>query len=186
METLRLGLRGDSSALPLMPPRLPEHLRGLTGGRPGRRAGAAACVQAAYEHYVERNGKVPGPMRDDYDEVIADARRDGRWTRGSIVAVLVVKEAAEGFLLDNIAVRARPAGHGAGPPPARSSRRRRRRAAGYDSIYLYTQEIMVENRALYERVGYVEYARRHELGLDRIYMRKQLTPGGDAQPRSPV
>ena len=24
---------------------------------------------------------------------------------------------------------------------------------------------MVENRALYERIGYVEYARRHELGL---------------------
>ena len=36
---------------------------------------------------------------------------------------------------------------------------------------------MVENRALYERIGYVEYARRHELGLDRIYMRKRLTSG---------
>ena len=48
---------------------------------------------------------------------------------------------------------------------------------GYDSIYLYTQEIMTENQALYERIGYVEYARRHEIGLDRIYMRKQLAPG---------
>ena len=58
-----------------------------------------------------------------------------------------------------------------------SSRRRRRSHAGYDSIYLYTQEIMTENQALYERIGYVEYARRHEIGLDRIYMRKRLAPG---------
>jgi ribosomal protein S18 acetylase RimI-like enzyme len=48
------------------------------------------------------------------------------------------------------------------------------RAAGFDSIYLYTQEVMTENQALYERIGYVEYARRTEIGLNRIYMRKRL------------
>jgi hypothetical protein len=51
------------------------------------------------------------------------------------------------------------------------------RESGYDSIYLYTQEIMIENQALYARIGYTEYARRHEVGLDRVYMRKQLAPG---------
>jgi GNAT superfamily N-acetyltransferase len=50
------------------------------------------------------------------------------------------------------------------------------REAGYTSIYLYTQEIMTENRALYERIGYAEYARRHEVGLHRVYLRKELAP----------
>jgi hypothetical protein len=35
---------------------------------------------------------------------------------------------------------------------------------------------MTENQTLYRRIGYVEYARRTELGLDRVYMRKQLPP----------
>ena len=35
-------------------------------------AGAVkACVVAAYSHYIERMGKPPGPMLDDYTEVIA-------------------------------------------------------------------------------------------------------------------
>ena len=46
---------------------------------------------------------------------------------------------------------------------------------GFDSVYLYTQQAMSENLALYERVGYVEYARRAEIGLSRTYLRKRLT-----------
>ena len=97
---------------------------------------------------------------------------------------LCSKEAPEGFLLDNVAVAPAQPGTGLGRYLLGLAEEKAL-ARGHDSIYLYTQEIMVENRALYERVGYVEYARRHELGLDRIYMRKQLTPGGHPQPRSP-
>jgi ribosomal protein S18 acetylase RimI-like enzyme len=137
--------------------------------------GAAACIRAAYEHYVARNGKVPGPMLDDYATLIPEhdvtvAERDGE-----IVAVLLVRRGAEGFLLDNIAVS--PARQGAGLGRCLLElAEEKARAGGFDSIYLYTQEIMTENRALYERIGYVEYARRTEIGLNRIYMRKQLTP----------
>ena len=48
------------------------------------------------------------------------------------------------------------------------------RRQGFDSIYLYAQEIMTENLALYRRIGYVEYDRRVELGLHRVYLRKPL------------
>ena len=48
------------------------------------------------------------------------------------------------------------------------------RQAGYDSIYLYTHELMAENLALYERIGYVEYDRRREDWAARVFMRKQL------------
>ena len=33
---------------------------------------------------------------------------------------------------------------------------------------------MTENLALYRRIGYVEYARRVEFGLPRVYLRKPL------------
>ena len=33
---------------------------------------------------------------------------------------------------------------------------------------------MTENLALYLRIGYVEYARRVEFGLHRVYLRKPL------------
>jgi ribosomal protein S18 acetylase RimI-like enzyme len=50
----------------------------------------------------------------------------------------------------------------------------RARTAGHDSLYLYTHERMTENQALYQRIGYVAYARRIEHGLARVFMRKQL------------
>ena len=140
----------------------------------------AACVNAAYEHYVARNGLIPGPMRDDYGQIIADhddpvIHDDGDVVDdGVVVGVLVLKIASEGFLLDNVAVLPSVQGKGVG----RFLLERAEDKAlhrGFDSIYLYTQEIMTENRALYERLGYVEYARRRELGLRRIYMRKALT-----------
>jgi GNAT superfamily N-acetyltransferase len=139
-------------------------------------AGASACVIAAYRHYVDRNGKVPAPMRDDYGELIAKYDVTVVEHDSDIVAVLVVKEAAEGFLLDNVAVAPSAQGTGVGRYLLELAEAKAL-GSGFDSIYLYTQEIMVENQALYERIGYVEYARRHEIGLDRIYMRKQMTPG---------
>jgi ribosomal protein S18 acetylase RimI-like enzyme len=147
--------------------------------RPAKLEDATAvsnCVKAAYRHYVDRNGKYPAPMLDDYAQVIREHDVTVVERAGEIVGVLVVWEAAEGFLLDNVAVH--PDGQGAG-----IGRRllelaeEKALAAGHDSIYLYTQEIMTENQALYARIGYVEYARRTELGLDRIYMRKAFAPG---------
>ncbi len=143
---------------------------------PADAAGATACVVAAYRHYVERNGKLPAPMRDDYGELIAEHDVTVVEHDGEVVAVLVVKEASEGFLLDNVAVAPSAQGTGVGRHLLELAEAKARER-GYDSIYLYTQEIMTENQALYARAGYVEYARRHELGLDRIYLRKQLAPG---------
>jgi len=135
-----------------------------------------ACVIAAYRHYVDRNGKYPAPMLDDYGELIAAHDVTVVERGGEIAGVLVVREAEEGFLLDNVAVAPSAQGAGVGRcllelAEAKALER------GYASIYLYTQEIMTENQALYARIGYVEYARRHEVGLDRVYMRKQLAPG---------
>ncbi|GAB4401006.1 MAG: hypothetical protein OHK003_27210 [Anaerolineales bacterium] len=45
---------------------------------------------------------------------------------------------------------------------------------GFDSIYLFTHEKMIENQTLYKKIGYVEYDRRLESGRRRVYMRKPL------------
>ena len=158
-----------------MTPGLPAHLSAYTAraAAPDDASGAAACVISAYGHYVARNGLVPMPMRQDYAEVIRDCQVTVVEHGGTIVAVLVLCLADEGFLLDNIAVAPDHQGVGLGRwllAHAESEAVRQ----GFDSIYLYTQEIMTENLALYRRTGYVEYARRVEFGLHRVYLRKPL------------
>ena len=158
-----------------MPPELPEHLSEYTAraAAHGDAPGAAACVRAAYEHYVGRNGHVPAPMRQEYDDVIRDYQVTVVDYRGEIVAVLALAVAGEGFLLDNIAVAPAHQGKGLGRALLEYAETEARRQ-GFDSIYLYAQEIMTENLALYRRIGYVEYARRIEFGLSRVYLRKPL------------
>jgi ribosomal protein S18 acetylase RimI-like enzyme len=158
-----------------MTPSLPEHLQSLTARAavPDDAAGAAACIEAAYAHYIARNGKMPGPMLDDYADLIPDGDVTVVVSEDEVVAVLLVREGSEGFLLDNIAVLPAYQGTGLGRYLLELAEEKAI-AAGYDSIYLYTQEIMTENQTLYARIGYIEYARRTEIGLDRIYMRKRL------------
>ena len=50
----------------------------------------------------------------------------------------------------------------------------RAQALGFAAIELYTHESMVENIALYQRIGYVETARRRVKTFDRVYMQKPL------------
>ena len=46
---------------------------------------------------------------------------------------------------------------------------------GFDSIYLYTNERMSEDQALYGKIGYVEYDRRVIDGYRRVFLRKRLS-----------
>jgi len=158
-----------------MPPKLPERLNEYTAraAAQGDASGAAACVRAAYEHYVARNGLVPMPMRQDYDEVMRDYQVTVVEHGGEIVAVLALAVTGEGFLLDNIAIAPPHQGKGLGCALLQYAETEARRQ-GFDSIYLYAQEIMTENITLYRRIGYVEYARRVEFGLSRVYLRKRL------------
>jgi ribosomal protein S18 acetylase RimI-like enzyme len=112
-------------------------------------------------------------MRQDYAEVIRDYDVTVVEHDGEVVGVLALGVTDEGFLLDNVAVRPDHQGLGVGRyllEHAEAEARRR----GHASIHLYAQEIMTENLALYRRVGYVEYARRTEHGLHRVYLRKPL------------
>lgn len=139
-------------------------------------AAVAACVDAAYRHYIARIGKPPGPMLDDYAEVLRTHRcfviEDG----ATIVALAVLVVEPERALLDNVAVLPAWQGRGLGRQLIAHVEDEARRL-GFATLELYTHELMTENHALYQRLGYEEFARRTEKGFKRVYMRKNLAAG---------
>ena len=133
--------------------------------------GITACVDAAYRPYIERIGRKPGPMLEDYARVIEERQVTVAESKGGIAGVLVLAPTPEGLLLDNVAVLPEHRGVGKALLQYAESEARRQ---GFGSLYLYTHEQMSENRALYSKIGYIEYDRRVEYGFARVYMRKSL------------
>ncbi|MBV7331347.1 GNAT family N-acetyltransferase [Chloroflexi bacterium TSY] len=135
------------------------------------------CVMVAYEQYIARIGKPPGPMLNNYAEVVAEhlvwVIEDDSSTAGQIVGVLVLIEKAGGILLDNVAVHPARQGQGLGRRLIAFAEIEAKRR-GYADIQLYTNILMTENIRLYQNLGYVELARRRERGYDRVYMQKRL------------
>jgi ribosomal protein S18 acetylase RimI-like enzyme len=136
-------------------------------------AAVTACVHNAFGHYIERIGRKPGPLLMDYAEEISEHQVFVVEQGGQIVGSLVLCIKEEGFLLDVIAVEPQYQGSGVGRLMLEFAEVEALRQ-GYKSIYLFTHEKMTENQALYKKIGYVEYDRRFEYGLARIYMRKRL------------
>lgn len=143
---------------------------------PGDAPAIARCVDAAYRRYVARIGKPPGPMLDDYAEVIARRRVFVVRAGTAIAGVLVLIESEAGILLDNVAVDPQCQGRGLGRRLIAFAEREAR-ALGHAALDLYTHESMHENIALYRALGYVETGRREERGYSRLYLRKELTAG---------
>ena len=134
----------------------------------------AALVNEAYGHYVESIGGPPGPMTEDYDEVIRNRLVTVAESRGTIIGVIVLTVTDEGFLVDNVAVHPSHRGRGLGRALLEFAEDEARRA-GFDSIYLFTHEKMTENLRLYSRIGYDEYDRRLHGRDSLVYMRKRLS-----------
>jgi ribosomal protein S18 acetylase RimI-like enzyme len=133
----------------------------------------SALVDAAYGHYVERIGMLPGPMTEDYARVIRDARVTVAERDGAMVGVIVLNVTGEGFVIENVAVAPTERGRGLGRILLELAEDEAQHA-GFTSVYLYTHEKMTENQALYSRIGYVEYDRRSDGDFSRVYMRKRL------------
>jgi ribosomal protein S18 acetylase RimI-like enzyme len=136
-------------------------------------AAVERVVESAYALYVERIGKKPGPMLDDYAARIAEGAVSVLLDAGAVVGVLVLLPEPDHLLLDNVAVLPSQAGRGLGRRLMNFAEAEARRR-GYDEIRLYTHALMHENLALYPRLGYVEYARAAQAGYDRVFMRKRI------------
>ena len=172
------------------PPNEPRPRRAAAGGYTLRAADAAdtgdvsALVHAAYAHYVPRIGGLPGPMQEDYGEVIAGGAVTVAERDGAIAGVLVLGEDEEGFAVENVAVHPGHQRQGLG---SRLLERAESEALarGFESIHLYTHRLMGENRALYSRRGYVEYEPRAHRHAALAYMRKSLRKGPAGETQAP-
>ncbi|TMJ60705.1 MAG: GNAT family N-acetyltransferase [Alphaproteobacteria bacterium] len=134
-------------------------------------------VREAYGIYVERIGKPPGPMLDNYAALIADGRvsvlEEADMT---IAAIIVLLPEPDHLLLDNIAVLPDRQGQGLGRQLIAFAEDEARRL-GYAELRLYTHEKMTENIALYTRLEFEETGRGREAGYDRVFMTKRLDFG---------
>jgi ribosomal protein S18 acetylase RimI-like enzyme len=138
------------------------------------RAAVEAIVHAAYSIYVERIGKAPGPMLDDYARLIeAGAVSVLEDPDGVVAALIVLLSKPDHLLLDNIAVRPDRQGRGLGRRLVAFAESETRRL-GYAELQLYTHERMTENIALYTRLGFHETGRGTEAGYDRVFMTKPI------------
>lgn len=134
----------------------------------------AAIVHAAYVGYQTSIGTTPGPMRDDYNDLVGRGLVHVLEEDGDILGLVVLIPEERAMLLDNVAVRPQAQGRKLGSRLIAFAEQQAR-AAGYGSIRLYTQELMTENRARYEHLGFVETHRAEEKGLKRVFMTKTLT-----------
>ena len=140
-------------------------------------AAVKACVVRAFELYIERMGKPPGPMLLDFPARIEAKQVWLAESGGGVAGVLVQYPTALGFYIDTVAVLPQRQGTGVGKALLRFAEREALRR-GYDSIYLCTNAKMTENQVFYPRIGYVEYERSFSAGYDRVFYRKALADSG--------
>jgi len=140
---------------------------------PADRAAVEAIVRDAYAVYLDRMDRPPGPMLDDYGALIAEGAVSVLDEHGAIRAILVLLARPDHLLLDNVAVRPDSQGMGLGRRLIAFAENEARRL-GHAELRLYTHVTMVENVALYARLGFVETGRGREHGYDRVFMTKRL------------
>jgi GNAT superfamily N-acetyltransferase len=130
---------------------------------------------AAYAKYEDRMHQLPAPVTHDYTPEVSVG---AVWLIGEpAVGVIVLIPADDSLLIENIAVLPSAQGRGLGRHLMQFAERR---AAdlGCARLTLYTNEVMVENLAIYAKLGYRETARRSEHGYSRVFMEKRLAIPG--------
>jgi GNAT superfamily N-acetyltransferase len=150
--------------------------------QPTDRAAVEQIVRDAYSMYIERIGKPPGPMLDDYGALIAEGVVSVcEGSDGTLAALIVLLPKPDHLLLDNIAVRPDRQGRGLGRQLIAFAEAEARRL-GHAELRLYTHQKMTENIALYARLGFVETGRGQEAGYERVFMTKRLAAQTSSSP----
>jgi N-acetylglutamate synthase-like GNAT family acetyltransferase len=128
-------------------------------------------VRAAYGKYLVRMDRPPAPMVQDLRPRV---RAEQVWVSGQpIAAVICLVVQDDGLLVENVAVHPEKQGTGRGRELMDFAEEHARRL-GLDRLRLYTNELMTENIALYEHLGFHELERRTEEGYRRVLMEKLL------------
>jgi GNAT superfamily N-acetyltransferase len=148
----------------------------VTEPRPARSEDAPALrdlVRAAYAKYIARLGREPAPMLDDYGARIAAGQAWVLEEGDALVGAVILENEPDGLMLYNIAVAPAAQGAGVGRRLISFTEAEARRR-GHALLRLYTNEKMVENVAMYPRLGFTETHRGSEAGHRRVYFEKRV------------
>lgn len=130
-------------------------------------------VEDAYSIYIERIGREPAPMTDDYTAHVKAKRVWVLETADGLAGLMVLRIEADHLLVSNVAVESGSQGKGFGrrlldfaDEFATQNRK--------SELRLYTNELMFENLAIYQKLGWEEYQRAEQDGFRRVFMCKKL------------
>ncbi|MEH3045993.1 GNAT family N-acetyltransferase [Sphingomonas adhaesiva] len=128
----------------------------------------------AYAKWVPITPRKPRPMTADYDAAIRDHRFDGLYDDGVLVALIETVVEGSDLMIVNVAVDPAHQGRGLGVRLMRFAEGLAREA-GCRATRLYTNRLMRENIALYERLGYAfERETHHDMGTVAVHMVRLL------------
>jgi ribosomal protein S18 acetylase RimI-like enzyme len=131
-------------------------------------------VHDAYVKYVERIGKAPGPMHDDYRKHIQGKEGWVICEKNDLLGLIVLLPKSDRLLLDNVAVDPKFQRKGIGRVLIKFAENEAKQG-GYNEIRLYTHLEMRENISMYARLGYEQTGRGEQDGFQRIFFRKQIS-----------
>jgi ribosomal protein S18 acetylase RimI-like enzyme len=127
----------------------------------------------AYGGYVERLGRRPQPMRDDYAERVRAADVFVAEDDAGVAGLIVLVREAHRLVIENVAVD--PDRQGTGIGRALMARAEQfARESGLDEVRLFTNVIMTRNQAIYRHLGYREDGRSIEADFQRVYFSKAV------------
>jgi ribosomal protein S18 acetylase RimI-like enzyme len=130
-------------------------------------------VQRAYAHYVDRIGRRPGPMDEDYRQKVAEGKVSVAVEADEILGLVVLAKEPDHLLIENVAVEPERQSQGIGRTLLAFAEEVATEAK-LTTLRLYTHALMTENRAFYPRLGYTEIDRRTDDGFERVFFVKRL------------
>lgn len=130
-------------------------------------------VDAAYRMYLPRMDRLPAPMLRDLRSRV---RAGEVWVIGRPpIGLICLVRAGDALLIENVAVHPDAQRTGLGRQLMDFAEQQARRLS-LTRVWLYTNEVMTENIAIYTHLGYHEIDRRTEHGYRRVFMERILQP----------
>lgn len=132
-----------------------------------------SCACAAYAKYVDRMTQKPAPMVADFRNQIELGQVSVAFSEASFSGYVVFYRETDHLHLENVAVVPVHAGKGIGKRLIEYVERTAYKD-GLKAVELYTNEAMIENLAMYPKLGYVETERKRQDGFSRVFFRKVI------------
>ncbi|CAG7919549.1 unnamed protein product [Penicillium olsonii] len=132
-----------------------------------------AMVDKAYSIYIERMGKKPAPMSEDWERTLQTHDvlnlKESDLIVGSIT--FHIEHDLHALKIDNVVVNPATQGRGYGRFLIRHAEMEARQR-GIPTVTLYTNAKMVENIGMYKKLGFEETGTIVEDGFERVYFHK--------------